>query len=396
MTKFSTQYSKPLMIAVALSTSIMIGSPALNASVGSSLPETIDIERYGGKRGDAIFKIHQTDAVQYGADFIASIRDARDVTQDDVKKLISDLAKRRGNAAEKANSESADQFGKRRGFQNAEALFQCHVTGLTEPRVHMRTEVAKTMKRALTAIMNGEPGTRYVEADSRYVYQVGPVRVEFLPPNQSYPRSDEQMTTIKLAAMLGDKDAMELVIENMLIKHMFGNARGDAERFINLVEEDRCVTAKLTYFANRNGKQIPLTTFMTAFEKANDTLTGLSPETLEEIGTTTVMGALHTESKDISTLEEVAHVFALKAINWDGGNPATLHTSIAILRYYLSHAMPFERGSAAITNWIVGSILKSHGLQENAGDWGPIDDYSMGMPFTDFLSAYKENVTVDK
>lgn len=62
------------------------------------------------------------------------------------------------------------------------------------------------------------------------------------------------------------------------------------------------------------------------------------------------------------TLKEIGKLF-VKAILWNKENLKDLKEATALFRYYFAHAMPFERGSAAISEWFETAIYHYHNFK---------------------------------
>jgi Avirulence protein len=60
-------------------------------------------------------------------------------------------------------------------------------------------------------------------------------------------------------------------------------------------------------------------------------------------------------------LNDIAKIFK-EAIGWNKENVTLLKNQIALLQYELAHAMPFIRGSAAISEWLEMAIYRFHGF----------------------------------
>ncbi|BBI16910.1 hypothetical protein [Neochlamydia sp. S13] len=92
------------------------------------------------------------------------------------------------------------------------------------------------------------------------------------------------------------------------------------------------------------------------------------------------------------TLQEIASIFA-KAVLVPQENLNELKNTMALLRYYLAHAMPFERGSAAIGEWIEGAVYGSHGLKVTYQKEKQVDLEALTSPlFSQFLNEYSDMI----
>lgn len=61
-------------------------------------------------------------------------------------------------------------------------------------------------------------------------------------------------------------------------------------------------------------------------------------------------------------LQDMAKIFK-EAMQWDGKELKSLKGRVALLEYEFAHAMPFYRGSAAISEWLESAIYAFHGYQ---------------------------------
>jgi hypothetical protein len=89
-----------------------------------------------------------------------------------------------------------------------------------------------------------------------------------------------------------------------------------------------------------------------------------------------------------ATLREIAKIFA-QAVLCDKKELNELKSRIALFRYYFAHAMPFERGSAAIAEWFETALYAHHQLilhynREKMVDLEALTTYSL----SEFVEKY--------
>ena len=92
-------------------------------------------------------------------------------------------------------------------------------------------------------------------------------------------------------------------------------------------------------------------------------------------------------------LEEIAKVFD-RVIRRDKQELPALQRDIALMEYEFAHAMPFARGSMAISEWIEMAIYESHGFEIKYKL--PVNLEALTLPFQEFVEKYPSMVDVQK
>jgi Avirulence protein len=88
------------------------------------------------------------------------------------------------------------------------------------------------------------------------------------------------------------------------------------------------------------------------------------------------------------TLSHVAKLFK-QAIAWTGTDLRDLQYIVALINYEFSHAMPFMRGSAAISEWIEIIIYRYHGyVLEYIDDNKSVNMEALSLPCQEFINEY--------
>ncbi len=91
-------------------------------------------------------------------------------------------------------------------------------------------------------------------------------------------------------------------------------------------------------------------------------------------------------------LKDIAKIFK-ETILWDKQDLTMLKNKVAMFRFKFAHAMPFERGSAAISEWFEHLIYVFHGIQCKYKNGGSIDLAAYANPFfSDFFKIYDSMV----
>ena len=384
------------MKKLLITTSILLSSISLVHASALS-PGQLDLTTYGGEAGHEIFEAKKAQTIKASAGLLKTMRSMSkngEISAEDLTKVTNGIANARRKAAQESKSDAADQFGLKR---NSRGTYDAHITNTTsDERAVIRANLGDLVKSALMGILSGVPEAEYVGIDQRWRYNGPGFTVEFLSNGFCKPLSTAIRAIVEVRARSGDIDSKELLEEQMLLTDVFKHL-GSEERvryFEGLIAKNTVVAAKLTFFAEMDETKIPLTTCMTLFEGDASTDKGFTEASLNDLGTTAPMSLLHTSKRILPVLEPTLVHFAHRAVNWDGENLDLLRANIVCYRYLSSQAMPYCRGSAAITNWTVAAILQSHGLKEDIGTWERVDDYSIAMSLDGFETAYEENVSI--
>jgi hypothetical protein len=141
------------------------------------------------------------------------------------------------------------------------------------------------------------------------------------------------------------------------------------------IEKKKILLSEYITWANQDGKTDPL----------------------EQLKNSTII-ILHQDAGSInSTLDEIAKVFD-KALKWTPQQKEqVLKNHVAFIRYLFAHAMPYQRGSAAIAEWLERAIYASHGFECTHSGKTMGDMEAFIAPTWDvFEEKYAETVTLTK
>ncbi|WP_068468991.1 hypothetical protein [Candidatus Protochlamydia phocaeensis] len=98
------------------------------------------------------------------------------------------------------------------------------------------------------------------------------------------------------------------------------------------------------------------------------------------------------------TLEETAKLFE-KAMQWDSstGDRQAFMEQVALIRYLFAHCMPYQRGSAAIGEWLEKLIYQSKGFacEHNSQTLGDMEALAAPL-LSDFLKVYETTINLSK
>ena len=97
------------------------------------------------------------------------------------------------------------------------------------------------------------------------------------------------------------------------------------------------------------------------------------------------------------TLKDISKVFK-ETVLWNRDEESLVHlkNKVALLRYEFSHNMPFQRGSAAIGEWLEIAIYRYHGFTKSHHSKTYLTDLEALTSFSldDFLKRYDKTITI--
>lgn len=131
-----------------------------------------------------------------------------------------------------------------------------------------------------------------------------------------------------------------------------------------------------------NGIEYPLTRYLTRIQLL------VTEKDLVEEGRNPITTLIHQEPSFMkNSLTEIATLFK-KAIELDKENLQELIEIVSHINYLFSHAMPFDRGSAAIGEWIESIIFRYHGYDVTYNSEVNINMEALISPLDEFIQKY--------
>ena len=109
----------------------------------------------------------------------------------------------------------------------------------------------------------------------------------------------------------------------------------------------------------------------------------------------TVISLIHQDRFLISeTLRDIANLFK-QVIEWNGEETQQLVDLVGLINYLFAHAMPFERGSAAVSEWLEMAIYKYHGLDMQYNESVSINMEALILPLYEFIAKYPSMIKLE-
>ena len=109
-----------------------------------------------------------------------------------------------------------------------------------------------------------------------------------------------------------------------------------------------------------------------------------------------IVAILHQDPFLIETmLDDMAKIFK-NAIEWNGKNLKDLKDQVALFRYELSHAMPFNRGGSAVAEWFERALYATHGMKVTYNPKKMVDLEALTSTLKEFVDNYDTMITLTK
>lgn len=148
----------------------------------------------------------------------------------------------------------------------------------------------------------------------------------------------------------------------------------------------------MTQHCEINGKMYALTQYLTWMSRnQKDDPVELMTSRIKP----TIISLIHQDVFLIKeTLEEIARLFKT-AIEWDRQDQQELIKTMALFNYLFAHAMPFERGSASICEWLEMSIYEYHRMKLQYHQGYSINMEAFIRPLSEFVEKYPTMIALE-
>ena len=95
-------------------------------------------------------------------------------------------------------------------------------------------------------------------------------------------------------------------------------------------------------------------------------------------------------------LKEIGIIFS-DIITWKTTDMlSSLKEKIGLLQYLFAHAMPYDRGSEAISEWLESALYRYHGYSLNRKKGKRVNLYAFALDPHQFIQQYPSMITVNK
>lgn len=340
---------------------------------------TIDYTIYGPSHNQAQFEMAARVAIDGGKDFLAHPDIRAAPAKEIFDALLEILSTARGDVAKAHKSIDAEAFGADRlkhSFLSPTPLVGPRYGPYGERVLDRMMSVLQSMKkdcssqrkcrgfkkkvsqrdglscdlktRIQTTVYNGLPGLLELSSQDPEA-----VRKRCLEARVAFPEEADGTPEDYLAF----KKALPADYKKLIYGQVLGIYE---ECFPVAADSARTFYVIETHRLEIDGDLIGLTNYITAGGcKGRESLKNV----IDRMRSESRVIAVHQDRFLIErTMNKAAEMFEL-ALNWDHSkDQAELIQSLGMLRYLMAHAMPYVRGSAAITEWMEAVICEHHGF----------------------------------
>lgn len=360
------------------------------------------------------FRIHSAKMVQFGCDTIENgVRKNEDISRI-FYQLIDTFAQERKKIAIEAGTNEADTFGQRP--QESMASFNRY-TPLVGPYENTNKKTLENLKSELSSLqhtqkdfidttkkvsefaLNRHFSWRYEIISGEEIKKrkwnrpLSPSETLIITKKIGKPKFTENLSQNEVSKMLFDIDAA--------VKKSFPALHSQDRMHFFLKIIDQVYSSKqnpdflkseyvlVTAYTEINHKMVPTNQLLTWVYR------NFSDNPFDRMIKHSVLFVLHQDPHLIQeSLEECARLFTQIIKEKNSISESDLIEKIALLRYIFAHAMPFQRGSAAIGEWLEGSIYQHLGFAIKSPDTDTKDSTDLAaitsLKFSDYLEKYKE------
>ena len=121
-----------------------------------------------------------------------------------------------------------------------------------------------------------------------------------------------------------------------------------------------------------------------------------STDPFEHMKENSIISVVHQDPFLINPmLQDIAKIFQ-KVIEYRDGDVAKLKNTVALLQYEIAHAMPFKRGSAAISEWLEMAIYRYHGFKMTYNSGVMVNLEALTLTPAQFVREYEKMIKLQK
>jgi hypothetical protein len=367
-------------------------------------------DKYGGQQED--YKNRTKQLIAYcGKEFKAAKEKGKDLVQL-FHKILEFLAKQRQQIAKDHKTINADFFGVRRdldfkGITSSTCLVGCYkeygdliLKSKLQPKLDEMKEGNKIFINTYKSFKNKKFAEKSSEINFEILDAKFSKRWKLSASEELYKRlCNICEITPKEPPYEPSHFINDLWINKEAMFQLKQNSPHDYEKLKNCAYTNRAneTIAKdkqktdwilATVSCEIKGKMLPLTQYLT-WANLTDT-----ENPIDQILKQSEVMILHQDPfliKDM--LDDCAEIFQ-RALQSDSKEEKALKNRVALLNYLLSYAMPFYRGSSAISEWIEQAIYLSHGYELSYDQKKMVNLEALSHPLNEFIEGYGEMITL--
>ncbi len=354
---------------------------------------------YGGDKGHEIFSVRTNEAIKWGvhaiADFINQARSNQKALRILYGQFLGEeaygLGKFRRDIAFETNSPSKEAFGQLRTKDTNSFL------EFTPVRTKWHDDICSFFKDVLSHLLPTYVDNIVHLTSSRSQNNLYVVNQEFCLDENNIAHTRNilaQHYKYNINELTDDAVIKIAQHESISLDKLFYSLPNTSlERFIRTQQRqpNGLYILKFEMKLNLNNQIIPISTIYGVFQPDVQKPNGITPVSLNRIAEKSFFLVTHAPKTHVNALMEFCAEYWEKAIFRDHSDVNGIAEDLGNLFYIQTHAMPYTRGSEAMTKWVVEIIARYHGLTltypENYGFQKPFL-----MTIDDFVNDFKAQI----
>jgi hypothetical protein len=324
---------------------------------------------YGGDKAVDIFKNRSEQAIQWALNSIIALviqsqnenKPLRSYYTDFLGDQDKGLGKFRRDIAFETGTNSKDVFGIHRLKDTG------HLLDYTPIRISWRDDLVSYFTDLLKHLNQSENDHIVHLKSMRSHNDLHIVDQDYCLDENNIPLSREILINHYKydPAGLTDDIVKELAMHEAISMDelFFGPPSSEIKRDLRTLQRNKNALKILKYQMKLKigENMVPISVIYGMFQADTLKQNGVSDASIEKMTEKSHFIVMHTPRKNVPTLMQEVELYFENAIQCAHNDITAIKTNLANLFYIQSHAMPFSRGSEAITKWILEVVARYHG-----------------------------------
>lgn len=364
---------------------------------------------YGGDKGAEVFKLESEYAIRWATNMIGFLVQRSQVENKPLrlyyKELSGDtdtgLAKFRRDIAFKTDTGAKEAFGVLRVHDTH------HLLDYTPIRKSWHDDVAAYFGELLTHLNTKDTDHIVHLRSERSHHDLNVVDQKLCLNDRDIPFSrDILVNHYKYnAAELTDEKVLKFAqLEAVSMDELFfGPPNGEIKRDLRVLPKEALKVLKYQMKLKIKDQMIPISIIYGLFQADQSKNNGVTQQSIGKIQQKSHFIVMHTAKDYIEILMKTVEEYWEKAVLCAHTDVDGIKGNLANLFYIQTHAMPYSRGSEAMTKWILEAVARFHGwtivYPENYGFQSPfhstiddfVRDFIKDVKFVPYMAAQEMN-----
>ena len=365
-------------------------------------------EKYGGQQKDYLEQVKLI--VEETANKFSKVVQAGGNITELFHQTIASMSAARNSLAVKHKTKEAENFGFRRDKEPILGI--CGMTSLSSPYQEYNTRLLpvlqkhlstftrtlrqfeqRDLKITLTTCLGRKSSIEYsvlsVENMKDWAYSFSEEETKLLYSFCEIP-IPETLTSEGAVKVILNKEAMQKLKDKSFEtykKLKIAQAMIEIKpRYDGLKSDWVLATVRLEV----NGKMYALSQYLTWMYR------DFMRDPVEKMSEKSVITVIHQDLFLIDVmLKDIANIFE-RIIKWNGENLRDLKQQVALFEYEFAHAMPFNRGSGAISEWLEMALYRYHGFKMSYDSKKNVNFEALTSTLEQFVKNYDSMIRLEK